>query len=723
MRRMLWLFPIVGAVACLVLLGSRQLASAPPANAENGLVPAIQLPMGNVVLYSSGVGYFERTGTVTGDTRIDLTFQERDINDLLKSMVLQDRDGGQVEAVSYDSREPVGRTLASFAINLNDNPTYADLLNQARGEQVEVVLQQSALNQPGSLTGTIVGTETKQLPLGKNEQVSEVEVLNLWCADGLHQLKVDELLRLRFVNAELEEEFRRALAVLALTHDAQKKSVSVHFAGEGDRRVSVGYVVEHPVWKTSYRLVLDGEGAEAQLQGWAMVENPTDEDWRGVNMALVSGRPISFRMNLYDPLYVQRPMVEPELFASLRPPTYEGDLGDKSRLMEKESLMEELHRSPQPPTSSAARGGRATRESRNEYFARPSGELRKEAAEFGAQLGQRMELGQGVASAATAAQLGDSFQYIIDRPVNLERQKSALLPILQGPIQAERVSIYNEGVQPKHPLLGLKLKNTSGAHLMQGPITVFEGSTYAGDSRVLDVQPNEERLISYAIDLGTEVSPKAGKQTAEITEVKVVKGVVWTKRVQRQEREYTIANRSEQNRVVLVEHPNRKDQGFELLGDQKPEETRNLWRFRVPVTAGKTQTLDVVEERELSETVALTNAPANQLRYFIKLRQSSPALKRALTKALELKGLWDETRRSIQQTQERIQTITKDQERLRANLREMPREAQAYKRYLAKFDEQEQEMDQLHAKLKELQGSEELQQAAYETYLRNLNVS
>src|SRR5208282_4868871 len=128
-----------------------------------------------------------------------------------------------------------------------------------------------------------------------------------------------------------------------------------------------------------------------------------------------------------------------------------------------------------------------------------------------------MDLRKGVASAATTAELGDYFEYAIDHPVNLPRQKSALLPIVSKDVEGSRVSIYNEHTLAKHPLLGLKFKNTTGLHLMQGPITVFEGSTYAGDSRVLDLQPGEERLLSYAIDLGTEVEPVADRAPDRIT--------------------------------------------------------------------------------------------------------------------------------------------------------------------------------------------------------------
>src|SRR5262249_2582429 len=119
----------------------------------------------------------------------------------------------------------------------------------------------------------------------------------------------------------------RALETLALSHDTQKKTVSINCVGEGKRTIKVGYVVENPIWKTSYRLVLDKDKKEKPfLQGWAIVENPSDEDWKDVRMALGSGRPISSQSAPYHPLYVPRPVVEPELFASLRPVAYSGNL-------------------------------------------------------------------------------------------------------------------------------------------------------------------------------------------------------------------------------------------------------------------------------------------------------------------------------------------------------------------------------------------------------------
>ncbi len=311
-----------GAVLWFSTRSARLQADPEPevAGDETPALKTSQLPIGQVVLFSSGVGYFQREGSVDGNARIDLSFPVTDINDLLKSMVLRDLDGGHISTVSYDSNAPVERTLKSFAINLTGNPSFGALLNQARGEKVEVVIERN--NAAGTMSGIVVGVEKKTVAVAK--ETVNVEMLNLWCSDGMHSMKMAEIQRVRFLNPIMESEFRKALETLSLAHDTQKKSVSINCIGEGKREVRVGYVIENPIWKTSYRLVLDKK-EKPYLQGWAIVENPTDEDWKDVRMALVSGRPISFQMDLYQPLYVPRPAVELELFASLRPQTYNGN--------------------------------------------------------------------------------------------------------------------------------------------------------------------------------------------------------------------------------------------------------------------------------------------------------------------------------------------------------------------------------------------------------------
>jgi DNA repair exonuclease SbcCD nuclease subunit len=270
-------------------------------------------------------------------------------------------------------------------------------------------------------------------------------------------------------------------------------------------------------------------------------------------------------------------------------------------------------------------------------------------------------------------------------------------------------------------LLGLRFKNTSGMPLAQGPMTVFEGSIYAGDTRVLDLQPDEERLISYAVDLGTEVSVKPGNDTARITSVKAVKGIVTTHTVVREERVYDVSNRSTTDRTLLIEQPNRKGEGFAFIGEHKPkEEAADVYRFEVPVPAKKDLSYTVTEERPVDASVHLTNNADDQIRYFLNLKEAPEGLKAKLQEAMAKKATWDRARQDIQAVTARIQSITTDQKRVRDNLRETPKESPLFQRYLKTLEEQEKEMDDLSARLKALQADEARAKAAYDEYLANL---
>src|SRR6185369_16765269 len=168
-----------GTVAVLNGLFAKEHAEAaePKKSDTNGNGAATQLPVSQVILFSSGVGYFQREGQVEGNTRVDLSFPVGNINDLLKSMVLQDLNGGKVSTVNYDSHDPIEKTLKSFAVNLNGNPSFGQLLNQTRGEKVEVVVQQSLTTQAGTFMGSVVGVEHRKEAISK-DAIADVEYLN-----------------------------------------------------------------------------------------------------------------------------------------------------------------------------------------------------------------------------------------------------------------------------------------------------------------------------------------------------------------------------------------------------------------------------------------------------------------------------------------------------------------------------------------------------------------
>ena len=679
---------------------------------------ATDLPVSRIVLFSSGVGYFQRDGQVSGNAKIDLKFQSQNINDLLKSLVLQDLNGGQVSTVNYDNRDPIDKTLKSFAIDLTDNPSITKLLDQVRGEGVAISGQDDkggAFN----VSGTVVGVEKVSKPGGK-DQVIEVQQLNLLTEQGLESHLLPNIQRIRFLKPELESEFHKALQILATGNDKQKKSVTLNFQGNGRRTVRVGYVTEAPIWKTSYRLSVDREGDKDKvfLQGWAIVENTTDEDWNNVHLGLISGRPISFRMDLYQPIYLQRPEVQLELFSSLAPQAYQGGIALNKSIAGSDARQrnEGLDGAQREAQRGAAMLGRAGGGGLG-----GGRSLSLQAPASPQTAGEPMDFRSSVANAAVATELGEYFKYEIEQPVNLARQKSSLLPIAQGAVEASKVSIFNEHVHAKFPLLGLRVKNTTGLHLMQGPITVYEGGVYAGDARIADFQPKETRLISYAVDLGTEVVAETPRPAEELVSVKIVKGIMQATHKTRFTKRYLIKNRSEHERTVLVEHPYRAE--MTLVSPENPaERTRDAYRFELKVKPNDQATLEVVEDWKRREDVVMTNLPDQRIQVLIKQSSISAKVKEALQKALQLKGELEVTQKEIQAENNALKVIEQDQSRMRANMERVPQTSEAYKRYLKKFDDQETEIEKRRAAITGLQAVANKQSKTYEDFLTNLNV-
>ncbi len=665
-------------------------------------------PLSELILYSSGMGYFQRDGHVDGNASVELQFRVEDINDLLKSMVVADLDGGEVSTVTYGSRDPLEKTLKSFGIDLTSNPTLGQLLDQCRGEQIEVAL-------PTPLKGTVLGVERRTERLDENRTL-EREYLNLLSVNGLQALPLDEVKTIKLLDERLSSELQQALQVLAAGHDTQKKTVSIRFTGQGKRRVQVAYIAQTPVWKTSYRLVLS-EKEKPFLQGWAIIENTTDYDWQNVKLSLVSGRPISFAMDLYQPLYTTRPVVMPELYESLRPQVH-GEAMERASeapAAMQPALMERYGLKPAagavatglkvPASIAAARGGLARGE-------RLGDETREGLALFAQ---------QAVTAAAQGAQAGELFQYAIKNPVSLARQKSAMLPIVTETVDGKKVSIYNERVEAKHPLNGFRLKNTTALHLMQGPITVFDANAYAGDARIEDLAAGQERLLSYALDIKTEVEPQSKSGPRDLVSVKLRKGTMLITRKAQEEKTYLVRNRDQKTKTVLVEHPYRAS--WDLVTPKEPtERTREVYRFEVSVDPDKTATLTVAEQQQLSETLQLTDAGPDVIALYVRAKQVSPKVKAALEKAAALRDALSKTIAEKNRREQRGNEIAQEQTRIRENMTRLSQSSELYTRYVKKLDAQESELETLRKDIERLKNDEARQQRELNDYLLGLEV-
>ncbi len=680
----------------LLVFALAAVLAAEPASAQGAGPQSAEavLPLSRVVLFSSGVGYFQREGAVEGNASLELSFRASEINDLLKSLVLRDLDGGQITGVNYTSRDPLARTLRSFPIDLTGNPDLAGVLAQVRGELLEVSASET-------VRGTLLGVESRPAEEGAQETW-----LNLLSERGLRSIALSQVREVRFLNPELDRELRAALALLAQGHSQDRKRVVLGFTGKGRRRVQVGYLLETPVWKTSYRLVLGAEQSHF-LQGWAIVENTTDQDWRGVKLALVSGRPVSFAMDLYQPLYLSRPVVVPELYAGLRPQLYDEDLAPAA--VEAERQKQAARPAPAPSRGLAGAAAPAARMAEEAY------------AEMEVPAPEPMDLRQGVAAAARAGEAGSYFQYALALPVSLARQESAMLPIVGQDIEGRRVAIYNEASQPKHPLHGLKLKNTTGLTLMGGPITLFEAGSYAGDAQIDSLPAGAERLVSYALDLETEVAPAARSVPERLVAVRIARGTLTSTVTYRREKVYTAKVRGSRGRELLVEHPLSPD--WKLVEPKEAEErTRDLYRFLLRLPVGGSQELVVAEERQAEQTVAVSNVSDELIAVYVKSPAVSQKVKDALSGVGRRKAELAETLRQRQEQERKAGSIRTEQGRIRQNMDSLSRDSALYKRYVSQLDAQETELAGFLTEIDRLAKKELEQRKALEDYILSLDV-
>jgi hypothetical protein len=739
----------------------------PPAQpGEPATAPAAQeVPVKVVVLFSSGVGYFEHFGTVKGDGSTELRFKTQQINDILKSLVLQDMDGGKVAAVTYPSQDPVAKTLRSFQVDITSNPSLAELLNQLRGAKVTVTAGTD------EVAGVVVGVEKKQRPVGKGDdgKLAEVAVLNLLTEGGIRSVQLDEVRNLKIDDPQLREELQRALTALSQARDQDKKPVTVNFRGQGERRVRLGYVVEAPVWKTSYRLILSDAGDEkkegaatqgtepgragpigaarpgsppraddggpgslpgandataqsplpgdGRLQGWAIIENQTDSDWSDVQLSLVSGRPISFIQDLYQPLYIPRPVVKPELYASLRPQTY--DAGMTVAGAAPEAFMQRAGAAGMPPAPAAEPAARMRTQSLARRAGRGTADMGV-AAEEAESLSAAIDPSASVASVASAAKVGELFQYTVGN-VNLPRQKSAMIPVVTDQVQVERLSIYNQSVLPRNPLTGARVRNTTGKHLLQGPVTVLDAGAYAGDARIDDVPPGQERLLSYGVDQQVIVDATKNREDSAIQTGRIVKGVLEISTKQVFTQEYLSENKSERDKTLVIEHPVR--QGWKLVEPAKADETTEaVYRFKGRVGAGKRSKLAVKQEIVTGQRIAILPSDVGQLQFYSRTGEIPKEVRDALVKAIGMKHGMTDTQRQIEQRQQRVNEISTEQSRIRENLKTVAANSEYSTRLLKKLDEQETQIEALQKEIAGLRQKLQDQQRGLEEYLAGLNV-
>jgi hypothetical protein len=296
---------------------------------------AAELPVREVILYKNGIGYFVRSGEVKAGEPARLEFKAGEMNDVLKSLVIFEEGGGKISGLRYDSSEPLAAKLAEFPFQLGDHQPLSALLDQVKGARVELKTG------PETLAGSVVGA--REIKAAETQRQRE-EVTLLLDSGELRTVDLGGVTAMRFSDPVLQGQLVTYLARVAAGRSKEKRGVTVDSTGERTRRLTASYVVPAPVWKSSYRLAFT-DAAEPMLEGWAIVDNTTGEDWTKVRLALVSGRPVSFITNLYEPRMVARQTVALPEEAAEAPELYGGAVSAPSAPQEFSRLDQGIRRS------------------------------------------------------------------------------------------------------------------------------------------------------------------------------------------------------------------------------------------------------------------------------------------------------------------------------------------------------------------------------------------
>ncbi|HSM86806.1 MAG TPA: DUF4139 domain-containing protein, partial [Candidatus Limnocylindrales bacterium] len=475
------------------------------------------------------------------------------------------------------------------------------------------------------------------------------------------------------------------------------------------RQIFVSYISEVPVWKSTYRIILPTrKDAAPLLQGWAIVDNTVGEDWKDVDLSLVAGAPQSFIQELSRPLYTRRPVIALPETAMLTPQTHEGTMvGDGN-----------VPAPPPPPPSAGPVGGviggvpggmvggviggaRQKARSTNGPFDYVT---RSGANEVSAQSAQEVQVTAGdMEPAAYGQDLGDLFQYNLKEKVTILKNHSALVPIMNAQIKADKVTLWNSG--SPWPLRALWITNTSGLTLDGGTFNVVEDNEFAGEGLIDPLKPEERRLLSYAVDQAVRVEHKDDLEARPITHVKIAKGVMTQRSERRDHQLYTVRNTDTQQREVIIEHPVRN--GWKLADGLKPEETTaSYYRFKVNVAPGKSAELKVDEFQPLETRIALSSLTSDQVKLWFNERSLEPALEQALQKIIAQKNELAEFERQIQNRQSQINSITQDQQRLRENMKALKGSAEEkalVQRYTREMNDQEDKLQSVRAEIARLE--------------------
>lgn len=652
---------------------------------------AQELALKRVMLSSGGLGYFEYEATVEGNATLKLTVSLDQVDDVLKSLVVYDDKGG-VGGLSLPGREPLAQAFKDLPFDQHSLGSPAELLATLKGAEITV-------GGGRALAGRVVSVEEETVTLPGDKGTTKRTRVTLFTDRGLQQFILEDAENLQFADAALRAKIGQALLAIQGNRAKDARTLELATRGDGKRTVRVAYIVEAPVWKASYRLTLPADAAapRSALQGWAVVENLSGQDWKDVELTLVSGRPVAFRQALYNAYYVARPEVPVEVAGRLMPGVDRGgvDADQRAKSMpmpaspqyraQQERSVAAPAAAPPPPPAPIAAGA------------------------------------EPIAASDAATQVVFKFP----RAVSVENGRTLSIPIIDRQVPALRLALYQADTAARNPLAAIRLTNDGESGLPPGVITIYERDkagyvAYVGDARLSGFSTGETRLLAYALDEKIVIERDVA-QTDQLATGSIANGALRLSRVVRQTTTYRVRGPAKEPRQLIVVQ--RRLPGWTLSKPDSKGVELSEGNYRIPFQlpgGDQTQTFEVVQEQTQQQEVRLVESATDQIRVYAQAREFDAKTRDALSRVLQLQQAVAEAQRKVTQVDGERQQIVQEQARLRDNLARVPANSDLQRRYLATLDKQETELEAIAKRRGEAEKGVETAREALRTYVASL---
>lgn len=673
---------------------------------------AQELALKRVMLSAGGVGYFEYEARVEGDAVLPLSVRLEQVDDVLKSIAVYD-DTGTAGTISLAGREPLEQVFRDLPFGPEALESPVALLNALPGSDIRATGQREIA---GRLVRVVPEAETLPHRAGTVTR-HRVTVMT---AAGMQSFLLEEAESVNFTDPGLRAQIDGALAAMSAHRTRDRRTLEVVSRGKGKRVVRVGYVVAAPLWKASYRLTLGAEDAKsARLQGWAVLENMSGQDWDGVELTVVSGNPVTFRQALYTAYYVDRPDVPVEVLGRILPSPDTGAV-DLEGLAANEYKQEfrRAQRALAAPEPGMAAGSRA-----DEADEAP---MEKSLARSGpTSLVPPPPPGQARILAAASDEAATQVTFRVPYPVTVASGQSLMIPVIDREVPARRIALYQPATHDRHPLAAVRLTNDGETGLPPGVLTLYEGgatgAAYVGDAQLATLPAGDERLLSFALDQKTLVDREV-QTKQQIGKARIVRGVLELTYAQEQRTIYRLRAPAAEGRELLIEHPRMAGWTLREPAPEAVELADEQYRVPFRLKPGERAQLDVVMTRPRLQQIALTNLQATQFVQFVQEGGLGRPVREALERMAQMRETIDGHQRRLQALEQDRDVIHREQQRIRDNLARIPRDSDLQRRYLEKLGEQEDRMESILAETETTREALETATKALTDYIQSLDV-